>query len=320
MIKFRNELKGLFTQYWDYLTVYTACKQNLFDYIKNNNLSIQALADKGEFDFEVLKQLVSVLIEQGLIGINSQKLILHSKGDILTEDHPYSLKYACLNWGAEHLTAWQNLEYTLKSGKQVFNHIYGKPFFEYISDDKERLLNYHKAMFEYARDDYENICDVHDFSIHHSLMDVGGGFGALINIIQDYNPKMKCFLFDKPEVVNLHSYDVETIQGDFFDSIPKIANSIIMSRVIHDWDDEKAILILSKIYDSLPNDGTLYIVENIADKIEDHAAILSLNMQAMTGGVERSLLVYRNLLKVSNLHFQESKKINDLQYLIIAKK
>ncbi|NOQ28117.1 MAG: methyltransferase [Bacteroidales bacterium] len=320
MNEYRKELKGLFTQYWDYLAVYTACKQNIFDLIKGNHLSIQSLADLGKFDFEVLKQLISVLEKQGLVRLDNDKIWLIPKGEILTENHPHSLKYACLNWGAEHLTAWQNLDYTLKSGKQAFDHIYGKPFFDYISQDKEQLLNYHRAMYEYARDDYENIYEIHDFSTHHSIMDVGGGMGALISTIKHHNPKVKCYLFEKPEVIDLYLGDIETVEGDFFKPIPQIAESIIMSRVLHDWSDEKSRLILKNVYDSLPHNGVLYIIENLTDKIDDGAAILSLNMHAMTGGFERSFSEYKKLLVSSDFNYKEVKKVNDLQYLIIAKK
>lgn len=320
MNEYRKELKGLFTQYWDYLAVYTACKQDIFDTIKNSQLSIQSLANKEGFDLEVLKQLITVLIQQKLIITDINKLKLTTKGELLTDTHPYSLKYACLNWGAEHLTAWQNLDYSLKSGKQAFNHIYGKPFFDYISEDKEKLLNYHKAMYEYARDDYEHICEIHDFSKHQSIMDVGGGMGALINAIKVHNPSINCFLFDKLEVVDLYSGNIETVAGDFFKSIPKLAESIIISRILHDWSDEKSLIILKHIYGSLPLDGVLYIVENLTDKIDNGAAILSLNMHALTGGFERSLSEYKKLIKSSGFKYNEVKKVNDLQYLIIAQK
>jgi len=320
MVDYRNELKGLFTQYWDYLAVYTACKQNIFDSIKKSTLSIQLLADEQGFDIEVLKELVTVLIQQELIHSDIENLSLTSKGEILTDSHPYTLKYACLNWGAEHLTAWQNLDYSLKSGKQAFNHIYGKPFFDYISEDRERLENYHKAMNEYARDDYESISEIHDFSKHHSIIDIGGGMGALINTIKTQSSNLDCYLFDKPEVIDLYSGNIKTLKGDFFKSIPKVADTIIMSRVLHDWCDEKSTHILNNVYASLPKDGTLYIIENLADKIENGAAILSLNMYAITGGFERSLLEYKKLLVTSGFKYNEVKRINNLQYLIIAKK
>ncbi|TRX70693.1 methyltransferase [Carboxylicivirga sp. M1479] len=320
MIEHRNELKGLFTQYWDYLAVYAACKQNIFDCIQNTAVSINSLADNEGFDLEVLKELVSVLKQQKLIHADGETLKLTIKGELLTESHPYSLKYACLNWGAEHLTAWQNLDYTLKSGKQAFNHLYGKPFFEYISNDKEKLLSYHRAMYEYARDDYENIYQVHDFSKHHSIIDVGGGLGALINTIKAHNPQVNSYLFDKPEVIDLYKGDIPVIGGDFFQSIPKVADVVIMSRVLHDWSDDKSTLILNNAFESLPKGGVLYLVENLTDKIDDGAAILSLNMHALTGGFERSLPEYKKLIKSTGFKYIESKKVNDLQSLIIAEK
>lgn len=315
-----NELKGLFTQYWYYLAVYTACKQGIFDAINNKSLSIKTLATSEKLNHDVLQQLVNVLIQQDLIIMDDEILRLTAKGKILTEDHPYSLKYACLNWGAEHLTSWQNLDYSLKSGKQAFNRIYKMPFFEYISKDKEKLSNYHKAMNEYARDDYEQIFEVHDFTEHQSIMDIGGGIGALIDTIQNNAPNTQCYLFDRPEVIDLYKGEVKTIKGNFFNPIPKKADAIIVSRVLHDWCDEKSKLILENIFESLPTNGVIYIVENLTDKIDNNAAILSLNMYAITGGFERNISEYKALLEATGFKYEQIKRVNNLQYLIIAKK
>ncbi|MGM0582797.1 MAG: methyltransferase [Bacteroidota bacterium] len=320
MRKQSNELKGLFTEYWNYLAVYAACKHNIFDAIGNASVSINALAEDEEFDLCVLKDLVLVLLQQKLIDSDGGLLKLTIKGELLTESHPYSLKYACLNWGAEHLTAWQNIDYSLRSGKPAFNQLFGKSFFDYISDDRERLLNYHKAMHEYARDDYENICNVHDFSVHHSIVDVGGGFGALMTAIKKHNSGVKCYLFDRPDVIDLYPGDIETLKGNFFKSIPVVADAIVMSRVLHDWSDEKSLLILGNAFKSLPRNGVLYVVENLTDKMDDGAATLSLNMHALTGGFERSFSDYKWLFASSGFKCNEIKKVNNLQYLMIAKK
>ena len=111
------------------------------------------------------------------------------------------------------------------------------------------------------RDDYQNICKQHNFSIHKSITDIGGSLGALINIIYKNNPNLKCFLFDKPEVIRLiKSEKIETIKGDFFENIPNLSDAIIMSRVIHDWNNEKAQIILQNVYKALPKNGTLYLL------------------------------------------------------------
>lgn len=317
----KEELKYSFTSYWQYLALKTACKKNIFDLISSGANTIKKISVLGKFNEVVLTDLINALEQANTVKIVEQMISLTAKGELLTESNPDTLKYACIHWGEEHLTAWQNLEYTLLTGKQSFIHIFGKPLFDYLSDDKLKLENYHKAMSEYARDDYHNICKVHDFSIHKSLTDVGGGLGALINIISKCNPYTKCYLFDKEEVLNLtNKSEVEQISGNFFKSIPNISDAIIMSRVIHDWNDEKALLILENVYKALPNNGTLYLLENLTDKINDKAALLSLNMHLITESFERSLFEYKSLLEEGNFKYSNFKKVNNIQYLIIAHK
>lgn len=314
-------LKTTFTSYWEFLALKTACKKNIFDIILSGTNTIIKISKYGNFNEKVLEDLIIALEQAGTLIFKEHEIFLTEKGEFLTEDNDHSLKYACIHWGEEHMTAWQNLDYTLRTGKQVFSEIYNKPLFEYLSDDINRVNNYHKAMNEYARDDYQNICGKFDFSIHKSILDVGGSFGALIQNISKNNPSTKCYLFEKPEVVELITEgDFTTIVGDFFKEIPSVSEAIIMSRIIHDWNDEKAKIILNNVYQALPQNGKLYLIENLSDKIEDKAALLSLNMHLITESYERSLSEYKLLLANTDFIYDEIIKINKFQYLIIANK
>ena len=315
--------KDLFTSYWKFLALKSACKLELFDFIQNGVNEINKLCKELNLDFQVFSDLISVLINENLILLHNNQLFLTKNGQIFTENHPKTLKYACIHWGEEHMTSWQNLEYTLKTGKPSFEMLYNKPLFEYLEEDNKRLEHYHKAMNEYARDDYENICKKIDFSRYNSILDVGGGLGALINIIAQNNPNIQCYLFDKPKVIDLikdNKNGINLLKGDFFDKIPKISNTIIMSRVIHDWDDTKAQVILDKVNSALSKKGTLFLIENLTDKIKDKASLLSLNMHLITESYERTERKYRELLNKTNFKVEKIIRINNLQYAIKSKK
>jgi hypothetical protein len=86
------------------------------------------------------------------------------------------------------------------------------------------------------------------------LVDVGGGRGALISAILDAHPGLRGVLFDLPRVVDTAREALErarianrceAVGGDLLSSIPAGGDIYLLSRVIHDWDDEKSILILS---------------------------------------------------------------------------
>jgi len=317
----KGQLKKLFTGYWEYLAVNTACRLNLFDLIQANKNSLQDLVTHTDADKNSLNLLLESLVENKFLKKDNNKFYLTEISTLLTDDNPESLKNACILWGTEHMDAWQNLDYTVKTGKPAFEKIYKQPFFDYLNKNNERLDNYHKAMYEYARDDYKNICDKIDFKDSNIIMDVGGGYGALINNIIKQCPQIKCILFDKPEVIsNVKTNNYTKIGGDFFEKIPRVADTIIMSRVIHDWNDDKATTILKNVYQSLPENGILYLIENLTDKIEDKASLLSINMSVMTNSFERTESEYIIIAENVGFKFTYTKKNNQLQYVLKFKK
>ena len=316
----KDELKNMFTAYWDYLAISSACQLNLFDAIEQGAKTPEELQGRYSLTNVGLKALLEICARQGLITQDSG-LSLTNKGEYLTENHPESLKYACLYWAQEPLTAWQDLAYSLNTGNSSFENIYGQSYFDYLSKNPKRLVAYHKAMNEYARDDYRSICSVIDFSQHSTIMDVGGGFGALIQNIKSCNPDLTCILFDRPEVVQ-HGIpkDVEVIGGNFFEPLPISTDAVILSRVIHDWEDSQAEIILRNVFQSLPVNGTLYLIENLPERMENHASSLTLNMLVLCKSYERTLEQYQTLLFQGGFRFKSVVQLNSTQYILIATK
>lgn len=325
------ELKQSFTAYWQYFAMRTACKMGIFDCLYLNPLTTYQLELELESTNNVLletrnglKLLLDALTQHEFIQKDEEdRYFLLPKGLLLVQSHPQSLKNACILWGEEHLTAWQNLEYSIRTGEPAFEAIYEKPFFDYLSEHSAQKLNYHKAMYEYARDDYAGITELHDFSTHKAIMDVGGSLGALLEALYQGGITAKLYLFDLPEVLELlapkkHCY--QPISGDFFKSVPTVADAILLSRILHDWNDWRAGIILNNVFQALPSGGILYVLENMVDKIQDGAALLSLNMLLICNSFERTMDVYEELLVQVGFEIKDAKPINSLQTLIIAQK
>ena len=318
---YSKDLMGMFTGYWNYMAIATACKVNLFDDIESGQTSLEEILALRGYDRQVLGSLLQAMKDNGLITEADGSIVLTDKGGFLTENHPHSLKYACMNWAAEHMTAWQSMDYTLKTGDTAFEHIFGHPFFDFISKDTEKLEAYHKAMLEYAERDYKDIGTIIDFGRFSSIMDVGGGYGAAISAISKANPGKNCYLFDRPEVAEkVQIQGVSTIGGDFFDTIPTNAQAILLCRVLHDWADEKALTIIDNCHAALPDGGALFVVENCSDLIDDDLALLSLNMATVCRSYERSSIQYKDLVEKKGFTFVSTSKLNALQTILEFKR
>lgn len=316
----KNELKSFFTEHWTYMAVSTACKLNLFDNLLEEKTATQ-LSTELSLNEDKLILLLNALHNANFLNKNGELFKVNSLSELLTENNPESLKYACLNWSAEHLNAWQNLDFSIKTGKSSFEEIYKKPFFDFLNDNPEKLHAYHKAMYQYAKDDYKRLPNVIDFGKHKSVMDVGGGYGAVLESIKAKKPIVECILFDLPKVIDrVTNANIKKIGGSFFDKIPNQSEAIILSRVLHDWNNEKAKHILQNCFEALPNNGVLYVIENCADKITADLSLLSLNMTAICESYERTTREYISLAQNTNFSFQGEIKLNDLQTILIFKK
>ena len=316
----KDKLKAFFTEHWKYMAVITACKLNLFDRLQVQK-SAKQLANELTLNEDKLLLLLNALHNIDFLGKNADCFKVNSLSELLTENNSESLKYACLNWGKEHLIAWQNLDYSIMTGKSSFEKIYGKPFFDFLNDNPEKLHAYHKAMYQYAKDDYKTLPDVIDFSKHKSVMDVGGGYGAVLQKIKEKKPNVECILFDLPKVIEKVTIPyIQKISGSFFEKIPYQSEAIILSRVLHDWNDKKALMILKNCFEALPYNETLYIIENCSDKIKIDMSLLSLNMTAMCESYERISAQYISLCKNVGFQFDSETKLNELQTILIFKK
>lgn len=315
----RDKLKSFFTDHWNYMAVSTACKLNIFDHLQEAK-SAKQLANELFLKEEKLLLLLNALHNADFLEKTVDLFKVNSLSEILTEKNPESLKHACLNWSDEHLIAWQNLDFSIQTGKSSFEEIYGLPFFDYLNEHPKKLHAYHKAMYQYAKDDYKTLPDVIDFSKHKNVMDVGGGYGAVLENIKAKNPNVECILFDLPKVVEKVTIpSINKIGGSFFEKIPNQSEAIVLSRVLHDWEDEKANVIIKNCYQALPNNGALYVIENCSDKIKIDLSLLSLNMTAMCESYERTSIQYISLCENAGFQFKRETKLNELQTILIFK-
>ena len=74
---------------------------------------------------------------------------------------------------------------------------------------------------------------------------------------------------------------ITTITGDFFtDPLPK-ADVIIMGHILHNWSEEKKLILIKKAYEALPEGGAFVTIENIIDNDRSQNILgltMSLNM------------------------------------------
>lgn len=132
-----------------------------------------------------------------------------------------------------------------------------------------------------------------------SLVDVGGGTGALAHAVAEAFPAMKCTVLELPHVVaGLDKSEmVQFVSGDMFDYVPS-ANATLLKWVLHDWSDQECVKILERCKEAIKpfkeSGGKVIIIEMVmnADKVCHELAetqfLFDLHMMAHTTGKQRS--------------------------------
>ncbi|XP_066264726.1 acetylserotonin O-methyltransferase-like isoform X1 [Branchiostoma lanceolatum] len=147
-----------------------------------------------------------------------------------------------------------------------------------------------------------------DLAEFQRICDIGGGSAPLAYHLAAAYPKASVSVFDLPVVVEVaederhageYSQRVSFISGDFFkDPLPP-ADLYVVCRILHDWTEDKVLVLLTKMHDSLPQGGGLLIAEYMLDDDKTGPEVAhkyDLHMLLFTGGRERSGQEYKRLL------------------------
>ena len=102
----------------------------------------------------------------------------------------------------------------------------------------------------------------------------------------------------------------ELVAGSFFDSVPAGADAYLLKSVLHNWDDERCMLILRNWRATMAPGGRVCVIERVvSDRIgtsaRDRAVARSdLNMLVALSGRERRRGEFRTLFETAGLAIQ----------------
>ncbi|KAE8710731.1 Caffeic acid 3-O-methyltransferase [Hibiscus syriacus] len=225
----------------------------------------------------------------------------------LLHPHGVTLSALCLmSQDKVLMESWYYLKDAVLEGGIPFNKAYGMNAFEYHGTDARFNKVFNNGMSNHSTIAMKKILETYDgFKGIKTLVDVGGGTGATLNMIVTKYPSIKGINFDLPHVVkDAPAYPgVEHVGGDMFESVPK-GDAIFMKWICHDWSDEHCSKFLKKCYEALPSNGKIIVVESIipdypdpslATKLVFHGDCIMLALNP--GGKERTEKEFETLAR-----------------------
>ena len=272
----------------------------------------------GDGLYRLLRALASIGLFSETAG---RRFRLTSMGQLLRSDHPDSLAgYARFVAHDSTWRPWGELGYSVKTGMPAFDHVFGAPIFEHLSNNPEVAAVFDDAMTSISAMEAHAIADAYDFKKIETLMDVAGGHGLLLATVLRRHKKIRGVLFDLPHVAAGAASTftragitgrVRIESGDFFKELPPGADAIIMKHILHDWDDDSATRILQTCHRALSKQGKVLIVDPVVPtgNVPHYGKLLDLEMLVLTPrGRERTKAEFSKLLRGAG--FRLSQVIN----------
>jgi hypothetical protein len=225
-------------------------------------------------------------------------------GDALRSDAAESVAdWAGFIGREHHWKAWSALLYSVRTGESGFAAVFGQTVWEYRAAHPEEGASFDRAMGSVSTLFARAVLDAYDFGRFATVVDVGGGRGALLAAILARWPAIRGVLFDQAHVVAgaAPTPRCQVVAGDFFDSVPRGGDAYVLKAVLHDWDDARAGDILHRCRDAMADTATLVIVERLVGgpRQGPDTALSDLNMLVGPGGQERTEAEYQALLEAA---------------------
>lgn len=260
--------------------------------------------------YRVLRTLTSV----GIFAENEeQSFELTPVAELLRSDTPNSMRDFAILQGAEW--GWRvslELMHTVRTGETAQEKVHGMSLFEFLTRHRADGELFNRAMTSYSLAAIPAIVEAYDFASIGTLVDLGGGHGSLLSAVLKTNPTIRGVLFELPSVINGADQllkgagvrdRVESISGDFFDSVPSGGDAYLMKNVIHDWSDEQSLKILKNIRSAMSPEAKVLIVDLVVPQSNEPGLekLVDIQMLVTTGGRERTEGEFRQLLAASGL-------------------
>lgn len=292
--------------------VHVAAKLGIADLLQDGPQPVSALATAVRAHPRALYRLLRALASLGLFAETANdQFELTALGEMLRSNAPGSLRPLALLYGEDWVwNAYGQASHSVMTGRPAFEHVHGQGLFDYMQAHPEAAATFDGGMTAYSEHEAAAILAAYDFPGAGTIVDVGGGAGALLASILTAHPRARGVLFDQASVTD-RARDLmmragvldrcTTEVGDFFERVPDGGDLYVLKSVLHNWDDPDGLAILRSCRSAMPPRARLLIIERVVPEGNEpsEAKLFDINMLVMLGGLERTIAEYRALLRDS---------------------
>ncbi|MEU5384544.1 methyltransferase [Kitasatospora cineracea] len=281
--------------------------------------SAEQLAQAVGADPETLRSLLRYLAMLGAVVQDGAGFRLAPSGELLRADAPGSLRPLALLYAGPFYRSFGELAGTVRTGQVAFDRLFGENHFDHFARDPYLAELFDRSMAASTRmfDPLPNHPAVRAAAAAstpgapRTVVDLAGGTGELLARLLTAHPALHGVLLERPQVADAAREFLAQagcgdrtacLPGEFAD-VPPGGDVYVLSRVLHDWTDERCREILRHLSAAMPAHADLLVVERLLpeDDSPSLATAWDLHMRCNVGGRERTAEHYARLFADAGL-------------------
>jgi precorrin-6B methylase 2 len=288
--------------------VHVVATLRIADHIAAGTTDIDRLAAAAGCDADALLNVLGHLVGKGVFQETAAgRFALNDAAQGLLD--PSQRHFLDLEGiGGRMAHAWGTLLTYVRTGAPAYHELFGLPFWEDLAAHPDVAASF-DALMGPAGHGTPNP----DFSITggwesvRTLVDVGGGTGAMLAEILRARPHIHGTLVDLPGTVARSDEifqaagvadRVTTIGQSFFDPLPAGADLYLLKNVLNDWPDRETTAILSRCAEAARPTGRVVVLGGVSTG--DGARRLEPEM-VLAGGKSNTIAEFRELARQAGL-------------------
>lgn len=310
-------LSGDMVGFWKTQTIAAAVRLGVIETLPATENQI---AEKCALRPDGARRLLRALAELHLVRNKNGLWDVTPRGAYLRRNDPLTLADAALEYAGPFSAMWKSLPKALERGSNwTAPDVFGD-----VAKDERRCEGHHRMLRSYARHDYPEVEKALALQGNEHIIDAGGGLGTLAAMLTAAFPELNVTVLDRKEVVEQGKREAAPGNGidwhaaNIFEEWGIHADAVILSRVMHDWDDHKALEILKRARAAMKPGGRIFIIEMLIEDGSVSGALCDLHLLVATGGRERSSVEFERLLRSSGFKLVDVQLIAALPSIVVG--
>ncbi len=293
--------------------VHVAATLRLAEHIRDGKAEIGDLAAAAGCDPYALHRMLTYLVGKGMFEEPSPGRFTLNQTARGLLNPIRCLSFDLDSLGGRFARAWSTLARYVKTGKPSYEEEIWQSFWDDL-DSHAILREGFDAMMGPDGHGMPNP----EFQLSggwdsiRTIVDVGGGTGAMLAAILEQHPGARGILLDLPVTASrsMETFrsaglaDRVTVAGQsFFEALPAGADLYVLRKVLNDWPDREAAKILSRCAEAARPNGRIVIIGGV---VPDGAPMPLAIEMLLVGGRQRAISEFRSLASAAGLEVAAS--------------